>query len=229
MGVGQIGFWAVLFVGAHLVISSKTVRPRLLSALGDRPYQGVYSLVSLGTFIPLCIAFGYHKHAGAMLWYLRSIEPLRWLVWLLMLFAIVVLVAGLINPAPSGMAAPGVPQTPSGIQKLTRHPAFVAFSTFGFAHMLMNGWVGDLLFFGSFPALGIFGARHQDTRKAEQLGERYRRFMEQTSFFPGAALFSGRQRWSSADTPWIAIAVGVGLTLILILLHPMLFGGYPLG
>jgi uncharacterized membrane protein len=44
-----------------------------------------------------------------------------------------------------------------GIQKVTRHPSFIAFAIFGFAHMLMNGWAGDILFFGSFPALSILG------------------------------------------------------------------------
>ena len=91
-----------------------------------------------------------------MLWYLRGVAPLRWLVWLMMLVALIMWVASLITPNPGALGAPDN-LTPRGILKLTRHPGFVAFAIFGFAHMLMNGWAGDLVFFGTFPALGIFG------------------------------------------------------------------------
>ena len=124
--------------------------------------------------------------------------------------------------APSGSGA-------RGILKITRHPSFVAFALFGFAHMLMNGFVGDLLFFAVFPALGIFGGMHQDQRKLQEFGDRYRRLMDETSFFPGAALWQGRQRWKASDMPWTAIGIGAAATVLIVFLHPMLFGGRPLG
>jgi uncharacterized membrane protein len=120
--------------------------------------------------------------------------------------------------------------TPRGVLKLTRHPGFVAFAIFGFAHMLMNGWAGDVVFFGTFPTLGIFGGLHQDHRKQRAMGERYHRFVEQTSFVPGAALLSGRQRCNPGeDLPLLAVAIGTVLTVVLVAIHPWAFGGYPLG
>jgi len=226
---GVIALWGVLFVGAHLVISSSAVRPRLIGAVGEQPYRGIYSLVSFGTFIGLCVAFAYHKHAGSMLWYLRDIEPVRWLTWLLMLAAFVILVAGLMNPSPASMAARGRSGAAVGIQKLTRHPSFVAFTAFGIAHLLMNGWLGDVFFFGTFPMLGVLGGLHQDARKLTELDASYRDYIAQTSFFPGAALLSGRQHWTAADAPWLAIVVGVLLTAALVAAHPFLFGGHPFG
>jgi uncharacterized membrane protein len=226
---GFILFWSVMFVGTHLLISSSVVRPRLTRAVGEWPYRGFYSLVSLVTFVGLCVEFGYHKHRGPMLWYLRDIDPIRWLVWLLMLVALVILVAGLMNPAPAAIAARGRIGAPVGVQKLTRHPSFVAFTTFGIAHLLMNGWLGDIFFFGTFPALGVLGGLHQDIRKLSELGATYRDFLAETSFIPGAALIAGKQRWKAADTPWRAIAIGALLTAILIAMHPILFGGNPLG
>jgi uncharacterized membrane protein len=91
----------------------------------------------------------------------------------------------------------------------------------------MNGWLGDIVFFGTFPALGIFGGMHQDRRKLRSMGERYRRFVEETSFLPGGALLSGRQHLGWAQVPWLAIGAGVGLTAILIAIHPWAFGGHP--
>ena len=146
----------------------------------------------------------------------------------MMLAALIFLIAGLLNPNPATIGAPAKRRV-GGILKITRHPSFVAFTLFGLAHMLMNGWAGDLLFFASFPALGILGGLHQDWRKLHEIGEPYRRFVAQTSFFPGAALIDGRQRWRNDDIPWVAIGIAVVATVIIVTLHPTLFGGAPLG
>jgi uncharacterized membrane protein len=225
-----IGIWAFSFLASHLIISSSVVRARLISAVGDQPYRGIYSLVAAATLGPLIYEFARNKHAGPMLWYLRAVAPIRWLAWILMLTALILFVGSFINPNPGGMAAAGGGGTePRGILKITRHPSFVAFSLFGIAHILMNGWAGDVIFFGLFPALGIIGGMHQDQRKIRELGERYRAFIAKTSFMPFAALVSGRVQWTSADTPWAAIGAGAVLTVAIVALHPMLFGGNPLG
>ncbi|MFZ0889153.1 MAG: NnrU family protein [Candidatus Binataceae bacterium] len=226
--VALIGLWAALFLITHLGISSAAIRSRLAAAIGEQPYRGVYSIVSLATFVPLVIVFAHHKHAGPMLWNLRAVPPLRWLAWLMMLAAFVLFVAGLAGPNPSSMAGRLGGFSARGVLKLTRHPSFTAFALFGFAHMMMNGFVGDLLFFATFPALGILGGLHQDRRKLRDLGDSYRGFVVRTSFFPGAALWDGRQRWTGADTPWLAIGIGVAVTVLIVMLHPTLFGGHPI-
>jgi uncharacterized membrane protein len=225
---GWIALWAVSFLGSHLIISSSAVRARLISAVGEQPYRGIYSLVAAATLGPLIYEFARNKHAGPLLWYLRAVTPIRWLAWLLMLIALILFVGSFINPNPAGMA-PGGSMEPRGILKITRHPSFAAFSLFGIAHILMNGWAGDVIFFGMFPALGIIGGMHQDARKIRELGDRYRELVACTSFMPFAALISGRVRWTSGDMPWGAIGAGVVLTAAILALHPMIFGGNPLG
>jgi uncharacterized membrane protein len=224
-----IAIWAVLFLATHLGISSGAVRPRLIAAVGEQPYRGIYSLAAAATLALLIIEFANHKHSGPLLWYLRAIAPIRWLAWLLMLLALIFLIASLINPSPATIGAPTRENHVSGVLKITRHSGFVGFTLFGVAHMLMNGWAGDVVFFGTFPALGILGGWHQDIRKLREIGDKYRAFVDQTSFFPGAALLSGRQHWQSSDMPWAAVAAGLIVTVALILLHPYLFGGHPLG
>jgi len=93
----------------------------------------------------------------------------------------------------------------------------------------MNGWAGDVIFFGMFPALGIIGGMHQDARKLRELGERYSEFVSKTSFMPFAALIGGRVRWISGDMPWAAIGAGIVLTAAIVALHSLIFGGNPLG
>ena len=65
--------WWLLFGGSHIALSSPRLRPRLVARLGERPFQGFYSLVAFATLVPL---FGYyfrHKHAGPQLW--RAFGP----------------------------------------------------------------------------------------------------------------------------------------------------------
>jgi uncharacterized membrane protein len=224
-----IALWAVLFLASHLIISSSPVRSRLTGELGEQPYRGIYSIVAFATLGPLIYEFARHKHAGPLLWALRAVPPFRWLTWVLMLAALILFVGSFITPNPGGMGAPRGGSEPRGLLKITRHPSFVAFILFGVAHMLMNGRAGDVIFFGTFPALGIIGGMHQDRRKIRQLGDRYREFVAKTSFVPFAALISRRVRWAGGDMPWAAIAVGVVLTGIIVALHPMIFGGHPLG
>ncbi len=223
-----IGTWAALFIASHLILSSARVRPGLVKRLGQSGFRGLYSIVAFGTLGPLIFEFARHKHAGAMLWYLRGDAPLRWLAWLTMLVALIFFVGGFATPNPGTIGAPPAEEA-RGILKITRHPSFVGFILFGAAHILMNGWTGDVLFFGAFCVLGVIGGMHQDRRKLREMGEPYRRFVARTSFIPGAALLDGRQSWSRADMPWTAIAAGAALAIAIAIFHPALFGGHPLG
>ena len=162
-----------------------------------------------------------------MLWNLRGAPAARGLTWLLMFTAVILLVAGLINPNPAAIAAP--PRNrPTGILKITRHPSFVAFVFFGLGHLLMNGWAGDIIFFSGFAVLGIVGGIHQDRRKLREMGASYREFLAATSFFPGIALISRRVEWSRGDMPWAAAGIGIAAGIVLVTLPPLMFSGSPL-
>ncbi|MBV8454731.1 MAG: hypothetical protein JOZ29_21040, partial [Deltaproteobacteria bacterium] len=201
---------------------------RLVGLVGVQPFRGIYSLVAIGTFIPMVVVFGRNKHAGSMLWNLRGVPVARGLTWLLMFAAVILLVAGLINPNPAAIAAPSR-NRPTGILKITRHPSFVAFVCFGLGHLLMNGWTGDTIFFSGFAVLGIGGGVHQDRRKLQEIGEPYREFLAATSFFPGNALIGRRIEWSRDDMPWTAVVIGIAVALVLVTFHSLMFGGSPLG
>jgi uncharacterized membrane protein len=224
----EIALWGILFVATHLVLSSAAVRPRLVAILGAQPFRGVYSLVAAATLIPLIVTFAHHQHAGPMFWFVREIASLHVLTVILMFAALIFLTGSFVSPNPAQLGAPSEARV-RGILKITRHPGFMAFILFGLAHMIMNGWLGDILFFGTFVVLGVAGGIHQDGRKLRELGEPYRRFMAETSFVPGAALISGRQRISAADMPWAAIGIGAALAIVLGVAHPVLFGGHPFG
>jgi uncharacterized membrane protein len=228
---GWIALWAALFALTHSGIASAAVRPRLIEGFGELPYRGLYSLISLATIIPLIIEYFRHKHAGPILWMLGGVAPIRWLAVVLAFLGLLIVIAGFANPNPAGIAGEmvGAGLNPRGLLKVTRHPMFVGLGLWAVAHMIVNGSVADLLFFGTFAVVGIFGAMHQDRRKLAEVGEPYRRFHEQTSLIPGLALLDGRQRIAAREMPWAAIAIGAVALAILLALHPILFGGNPLG
>src|SRR5690348_5830422 len=119
--VAEIALWTGLFVGTHFLLSSDPVRARLVRLVGAQPFRGIYSIVALGTFIPMVVVFAHNKHSGAMWWSLRGSPAARGLTWLLMFAAVILLAAGVLNPNPAAIGAPARSR-PGGILKITRHP-----------------------------------------------------------------------------------------------------------
>lgn len=221
-----IVFWWLLFGGSHIVLSSSFVRPQLIAKVGDRPFQGIYSLVALATFIPLCVYYGNHKHSGIQLW--RSFLGLdliaKDLNVLLMAFAFILLVSGLIARPPSSMLASGGTPEAYGVTRITRHPTFAAFFLFGIAHCLMNGTFADLAFFGGFSVFAWIGAAHQDGRKVVDVPG-YATFKDQTSFIPFAAIVDKRQPLNVGELRWTIVLVALVVFYIVRAHHPGWFGG----
>jgi uncharacterized membrane protein len=217
-------FWWLLFGGSHLVLSSSRWRPQLVDKLGARPFQGVYSLVALATFIPLVTYYAHHKHAGVQLW--RTFGPYlvaRDLNVVLMALAFILLVNGLVARPPSSMLASGTPEA-YGITRITRHPTFAAFWLFGLAHCLVNGTNGDLVFFGGFMVFAWIGAAHQDARKVIDVPG-YGAFKETTSFVPFAAIVEKKQPLNLDELRWSITVLALLLFYLVRAYHPNWFGG----
>jgi len=62
-------------------LSSLPVRQRPVAALGERPFQGVCSLVAFAVFVPLVWTFFAHKHMGRWLWIVTRGAALRWTLY----------------------------------------------------------------------------------------------------------------------------------------------------
>jgi uncharacterized membrane protein len=213
------------FAGSHVVLSGRTVRPRLVAALGHEPFLGIYSLIALATFIPLVWVFFADRHAGPLLW--TTIGPpgvARWANYALMGAALALLVAGLLpsGTAPSAMTASG-PAEPKGLIRITRHPMLAAFGLFGIAHLLVNGSAAAVAFFAGFPLFAWIGGRHQDARKVHEVPG-YEALLSTTSITPFAAIVTGRQRLVVGELPIVGIVAGIAAAVVLRRYHGALFG-----
>ena len=224
---GKILLWWVLFGGTHILGSSQPVRTHLIRWITLPGFKGLYSVVALATFIPLCLVYFSDIHAGALL--LFKSPALNLVSQGLMLLSLVVLGQGIATESPMGTRAemtgdPGPGAT--GILRITRHPQNLAFGLFGFAHCLANPFVGDWVFFGGFAVYGAASALHQDRRMRATGPDAARDYLAETSMIPFAAVLAGRQRLAFSEFRWAALLVSVGGFILLRVFHATWFGGF---
>lgn len=215
-------FWWLAFGATHTILSSLTLRPRFIARLGERGFQGLYSLVAFATFVPLVQVYFANKHAGPLLWNLSALPGVRVLAVALSGIAVVLLVLAFAQPSPTGLV-PGVPRRARGITRITRHALFMAIGLWGIAHTLVNGFLTDVLFFGGFIAYALYGSHHQDLRKQRD-GTDMAAFYAETSLLPFAAILGGRNRLVLSEIPVLGLALGIVAAALVYTYHERLFG-----
>ncbi|MEM7321147.1 MAG: NnrU family protein, partial [Pseudomonadota bacterium] len=137
-GWGEFGLAIVSFFLSHTVPAQAGIRDHLTDRLGQRGYAVIYSLVSL-------LILGWVLSAAGRAPYVQVIPPweiLRWAPLVLMPFACLVAVAGMLVQNPFSFGGLGRtafdPDNP-GILAVTRHPLLLALLIWSLAHMLANG------------------------------------------------------------------------------------------
>jgi len=140
----------VLFLGVHSVrIVADDWRSRTIARIGEKPWKGVYTIVSLLGFVLIVWGFSQARMAPVQLW--SPPAGMRHLAWLLTWLAFVMLVAAYV---------PG-----NAIKARLHHPMVLAVKTWALAHLLANGNQAHVLLFGSFLLWAVFNfisARRRD-------------------------------------------------------------------
>ena len=209
--------WLV-FADSHTMLSSNMLRPKLVAKLGEQPFLGVYSLVAFAIFVPLVMVYWDAKHTGPLLWNLRELAIVRLLAIVLAALAWAFIVASVMRPPPMSVAARGGSAS-YGLTRITRHPLFFGLALWGLSHVLLNGFLADIVFFGGFTVFGVLGAIHQDSRMRAKRSD-LKAFYAETSLLPFAAIATGRNRLVLGELPWLSLALGVGVAILLYALHP---------
>jgi uncharacterized membrane protein len=213
----------VAFCGTHVLLSSTRLRGSLRDQLGERGFLAVYSLTALVTF-----AWFMAAYAGAptiVLW-----PRQRWTALLpisVMPLATIFLVSGYStrNPTAVGMERSAAADDPApGMLRVTRHPVMWAIGLWAVSHLIANGDLSALLFFGSLALLALGGTVLIDRKKQLALGSNWSRLAEVTSNLPFAALVAGRTGLRWRDIGVLRIAAGLLLYAVLYLAHPTITG-----
>ncbi|MBT4162412.1 MAG: NnrU family protein [Gammaproteobacteria bacterium] len=148
-----LGIGLALFIGIHMVPSIPALRDAAVNSLGDKGYQGGYSLLSLAGMI--LIVYGMRQAPEVVLWEAPEWSGIVTLV--LMPIAFISLTASF---------------APSSVKSFTRHPMLWGVTIWALAHLVANGDVASLMLFaglGFFSAIKIFLI---GDKKEPNLGER---------------------------------------------------------
>lgn len=215
--VSIIVLW-LAFAGSHMALSATPVRSRLVTAMGEWPFRGVYSLVAFATFIPLVWIYFHHKHAGPLLWTVPLNPPIIGLLYLGNVLAFILIAGGYLSPSPAVVGMTEVRHRP--IHDLTRHPLFMGIGLWGMMHLVPNGFASDVAFFGGFVAFAVIGSWHQDARLLATRGDEYRQFVRDTPFLPltGQHTIRGLKGFSL-----LAVCIGVAVAGVIRYFHAAWF------
>jgi uncharacterized membrane protein len=205
--------------------SGTPLRDRLVAAIGEKPYRGLFTVASLGGLIWLAMAYSRSPHVP--LWSpLVALEPLA---LPLVLIALLFIVIGLATPSPTtaGMESRLAGDVPArGVSRITRHPFLWGTALWALVHLAVNGDAASLVLFGSLLLLAAAGTASIDAKRRRNFGEQWERFARQTSNVPFAAILSGRNQLRPAlrEIGLVRPLAGVAVFIVLLLLHERLFG-----
>jgi uncharacterized membrane protein len=208
------------FVVTHLV-SGTPLRMKLVAALGEWPYRGLYSLAAFATL-------------GAMIWAYLGLprEPLwpalRLLPLCAMPLAFILIACGYFrNPTMVGADGLLKSEDPArGIIRITRHPIMWGVMLWAGSHVLARGDAKSLVFFGGFFLVALLGTLSMDRRK--RVNPDFVRFVAVTSHVPFVAIAQGRNHLAWREIGWMRPAVGLAAFAVFIAAHRWLFGVSPL-
>jgi uncharacterized membrane protein len=222
-GLFSLAVAGIAFCGSHVLLSSTRLRGSLRDQLGERGFLAVYSLTALVTFAWFLVAYAHSS--TILLWPRQQWTALVPVV--VMPFATILLIAGYStsNPTAVGMERWARADDPApGILRVTRHPVMWAIGLWAIGHVIANGDLRSLLFFGAFAALSLGGTVLIDRKKQLALGSNWSRLAEVTSNLPFAALIAGRTGLRWRDIGVLRIAAGLLLYVVLYRGHAIIAG-----
>lgn len=216
---------SVALVLSHVAPSHPAIRARLVATLGEPAFAAAYSLLAVAVIAWTVLA--YRDAPTLVLW---STGSLRHLPIALMPLAMILLAGSFLSRNPTSYGSGDLlKQGPvaRGMVRITRHPFLWAVMVWAAVHILANGDLASLLFFGGYLALGAIGSVALDHKYALRYGSDWTRFANQTSNIPFAAILTGRTQLPWREIGWRIPLVGLALYGIVLAAHPWLFGVKP--
>ena len=143
----------VLFLGVHSTrVFANNWRNQTVARIGEKPFKGIYALLSIAGFVLLVWGYGQARQQGVMLW--NPPTAMRHIASLLTLMAFVLL------------AAAYVPR--NQIKAKLHHPMVLGTKVWALAHLLANGSLAATVLFGSFLVWSVLlfaSSRRRDRRE----------------------------------------------------------------
>jgi uncharacterized membrane protein len=140
MGLAVEILGLVIFLGPHVFVSMRDRRAALIAKIGEWPYRGLFSLVSIVGIVLIAYGFAGYRDAGPIVvwtppaWTRHIVEALMW-------------------PASIMVVAAYIP---GNIKRVLKHPMLAGVKTWAFAHLCANGDLGGIVLFGAVLAWAVY-------------------------------------------------------------------------
>jgi uncharacterized membrane protein len=215
---------ALVWLGIHFGISGTRLRDATVTRIGNQPFRGLFSLLTILSIVFL--VWAWRSSTTTPLWH--SPAWLGWILVVVMLVAFVLLVASVSprNPTMVGGEA-AITQPARGIVRITRHPMLWSFALWAAVHIIGNGDTAAMVFFGTFLVTALAGMPSIDAKLARRDPATWQMLSAATSIVPFAAIAQGRNRFVPAEIGWLTPLISLVAWAVVLWLHPWLFGVAP--
>lgn len=193
------------FVGLHFALSHP-LRAPLLRGLGERGFQGFYSLVSLAAFAWVVLAYRAAPTVD-----LAGSGETGWILSTVLMVPALVLLAGSFagNPAlPTPAAKTLALAEPRGVFRVTRHPMMWGIALWALSHIILMWSWRSMITAVAMGLLALVGAHLQDRRKRALMGDAWVLWEGRTSYWPrfGQLVRVGPLCWVLGLMLWVLIS-----------------------
>lgn len=227
----SLGLAIGCFVVIHLFVSGTKLRDRLVAAIGENRYLGLFSLTSLSAVVWTSLAYApaFNSAINRSYWF-----PVPWQKWLaaaLVLIAFQLIVVGIATKNPTAVQQDKLLEQGDpvqGIVRITRHPFLWGTALWAAAHLSVNGDRASILLFSGVLIVALAGTVSIDRKRARKLGASWTSFAARTSNVPFAAILAGRNHLALAEIGVAKPAIALLVYLVVMLLHPLVIHAVPL-
>jgi uncharacterized membrane protein len=222
---------ALVFLLLHRLVSGTRLRDTIVAVVGDGAFMGLFSLASVASLIWLGVAFGAARGGPGDTSYWASTFTTRILQLFIQFVAVLFIVPGLMtrNPTSVGQGRAGEDQdVVQGMLRITRHPFLWGVAIWAAGHLLVDGDLASLTFFGAFLVLALTGTLSIDAKRRRVFGTMWQEFAHKTSNVPFAAIAGGRQSLSIGEIGILRLGAAVVVYLFLLGAHHHVFGAFVL-
>jgi len=217
---------AIVFIAIHLLISGTGIRDGIAGVIGEGPYLGLFSLASLVTIVWLAMSYNAAEMSPANRVLYDFGRGVRDLGIIVVALAFVLGVQGLLTPNPTSVrqeAAAAKDDTIKGVLRITRHPFLWGVVLWSGFHLLANGDLASVIFFGTFLVVAFFGTFSIDAKRRRKMGAAWVSFAAKTSNVPFGAVISGRNRLNIGESLGWRFWAAAAAFVIVLFAHPYLF------
>jgi uncharacterized membrane protein len=140
MGLAVLIIGLAVFIGGHAFVTRRDARAALIARIGEWPYKGLFSLVSLLGLVLIVWGFAHYRAEGLIhVW-----SPPTWMRHV---------TVALVWPAAILVTAASIP---GDLKRTLKHPMLAGIKLWALAHLLSNGDLGGIILFGSILAWAVF-------------------------------------------------------------------------